>query len=323
MIARDMKKKAPPKHALTTAIVVFVLLLAVPIYIGIVLHHTSSDLTQQISIQQETLSDLAAHAIQSKLDHLESIATSIAALPTMRNDMAAGDWNGASAYARDLFNNVKYYDTYIDRIGIIDQTGIQQAAYPELEGGIGRSVASSSWYQLLQAGDAVAISNVTKRISSPQILIVSIGAPVVENNNIVGYVTLQIPTDNFLEFEQVISLGAYGFGYVVDQNGNVVAHPRYTSDSGDVVNLSTLPEVAAAKLGQDGILIEPISGELSVVTYKPVPNYGWGLVTEEPYNEAFGVRDSIINSFVGEIFAALIIDFLLAWCLYVLLNKRK
>jgi len=306
---------------LTIAIIAFVLILAVPIYIGIVSNKIANNLTAENSVQQETLSDLAAHALESKMDHLEGIAVAMASSTELQTDMAAGNWTASAAYVRDILNDVQFYDPYIDRVGIVDASGIQQAAYPELQGGIGISVASSSWYQVIQSGAPVAVSNVTKRVSVPQILVVNVGAPVTKNGKNIGYVVLQIPTDHFLQFEQVISLGVYGFAYIVDSAGNVVAHPRYSADTGDVVNLSMVPAVAAVENGESGTLIETVSGEESVITYKPVAHYHWGIITQEPYGQAFGVRDSIVWSFVGEAFAIILVDFLIAYLIYRTLKK--
>lgn len=312
------------KRAFFIATVVFIVLLIIPVMIGATYYKTSESLTSQVFDQQKTLSAIGAYAIKVKLDQLVSIAVATASSTELSSDMANGQWDQASGVARDLQNNVAYYDPFIDRVIIFDDNGMQQAAYPQLTGGIGTSAVSSSWYNALNEGASSSVSGVIKRLSTPQIQVISIAVPVHQNGTLVGFIVLQVPTDNFLEFGQTISLGTYGFAYIVDGSGNIVAHPRYSSDDNStVVNLSSSPIVQAVDAGESGVVITDDQGEESVMSYAPVPNYGWGLITQEPYTEAFSIRNSILQSIMGEIALMLGIDIAISYAIFSIIASRR
>ncbi len=315
---------SPRLRAFFVALVLFLVLLVVPILLTASFFRTSDSMTTQAIVQQQTLSDIAVRAIQTKVEHLTSIATSMAASPQLITDFSQKNWTAASAVARDMQNNVDFYDSFIDRITILDNSGTQQAAFPKLSGGIGASFSSSSWFESLASGAPSAVSGVVKRVSTPQIQVINIAAPVKQNGETVGFVVLQIPTDDFLAFGQTISLGTYGFAYMVDSSANIIEHPRYTSnnDSG-VVNLSSDPIVRAVQRGGSGTVISNDGGEPSVLTYEPISPYGWGLVTQEPYSEVFATRDDILASIAWEIAITVFVDLLLCYLVFRIMIGKK
>jgi hypothetical protein len=308
------KKKA----AIITAIV-FVLLLGLPIAFMGVYQGVADTFTNQIFAQQQTLSDIAALAIGVKLDKLVSIATSLASSSQLSADAAAGEWAPAAGVARDLENNVNYYDPFIDRLIVYDPSGVQRAAYPELTGGLNTKASPTGWYGVLASGTKQSyVSGVTKRISSPQIQVVNVAATILSNKKIVGFLVLQIPTENFLDFGGSLSLGTYGFAYVVDSAGNLVAHPKFLSDSTGVTNYSFVPQVQKALAGKSGtdIVSDRITGEKGIVTYESVPGYGWGIITQELYSEAFSTESAILFDTLLSIIAFFVLDILICYILY-------
>ena len=68
-----------------------------------------------------------------------------------------------------------------------------------------------------------------------------------------GYLVLQIPAEHFLDFGYALSMGTYGFTYIVDQNGNLVAHPRYANTG--VINIASIQPVPELIAGKSGTMI--------------------------------------------------------------------
>ncbi len=138
---RSFSKRSKAWAIIITA-VVFMVLMCIPAELAAAYQRTSGAMTAQVFEEQGTLVDLATQAVKIKLDGLVGIASSMASSSALVSDAANGRWADAADAARDMQNDVKYYDPFIDRIIIYDPQGIQQAAYPALTGGLGTSAAS-------------------------------------------------------------------------------------------------------------------------------------------------------------------------------------
>jgi hypothetical protein len=314
----DHKKRA----AIITTIV-FLLMMSVPVVLIVVYNKTSYSLTSQKLTEQQTLTGLAALALKIKLDNLVSIASSYASAPQLVADVARGQWTDAADVARDLGNSVNFYDPFIDRLIIYDASGTQQAAYPALTGGLGTNASGTAWYAALSGGSqSFYVSNVTKRISIPQIQVINISVPIRSTGGTSGFLALQIPTDNFLEFGGNLSLGAYGFAYIVDSVGTIVAHPRYFSNNDTLVSFASVPEVQNVMAGMTGTdIVNDQSSGKGIITYQPVPQYGWGIIAQEPYAEAFSNRSAILDALELLIIAISIINVLIAYMIFRLISS--
>jgi len=314
------------KKGCIVSAIVFLILLVIPAWLIGAYYQTSSNLTAQEFTKEQTLSDLSSLAVKIKLDSLVNIATSFASSPKLVAAAKAQQWGDAVNVARDLQNNVSYYDPFIDRIIIYDIGATQQAAYPALIGGLGSNASSSAWYTALSGSDkSFFVTNVAKRLSLPQIQVVNIAVPIRSEQGVVGFLVLQIPADNFLEFVADLDLGTYGFGYIVDSAGNIIAHPRLFSDNGAVVNVSSNAQVQKALDGNSGtdIVSDGYDSEKSVVTYKPVTNYGWGIITQELYSEAFSTRLGILIGLGSLIAIAIVVDALISYLIFRVLTSKK
>jgi Cache domain len=317
--------KRTSRTALWIAGVVFIILLIIPSLFGVFFYNNAETLSANAISNRKTIVGITATAVGVKLDHLVAIDTSMMADPQVVQDIDQNNWNGAADVLRDLQNNVNFYDSYIDRIVLLTATGTETAAYPELTGGIGDNFASSSWYQALSTSGASSIvSVVTKRTSLPQLNVVNVVVPILSGNTLVGYGALQIPIVNFLEFGSDASLGTFGFMFIVDNQGNIVAHPRYSSENQSIVNVSRVPVVEQVLAGNSGMqsVFSPVDDETVVSTYAPVPHYGWGVIAEEPSNEIFSGSDSIFFAMELMVGIFLVIDFGIAYLLFRFLSRR-
>jgi hypothetical protein len=314
------------KRGIIITLIVFVLMMIIPAALVGVYYNTNNSLTSQEIVKQQTLSDLAALALKIKLDSLVSIASMMADSPQLVSYAAQGQWSNAVDVARDLQNSDAYYDPFIDRVSIFDVSGTQDAAYPTLVGGVGTNATNSAWYAALSQGNqSFYVTNVTRRTSLPQIQVVNIAVPIKSSATIVGFLILQIPTDNFLEFGENLALGTYGFAYVVDSQGNIVAHPKFFSDDSGVVNYASVPEVQQVINGNSGtdVVIDGNSGDKSLVTYKPVETYGWGIITQELYSEAFSTRSAILFQLELLIGVTTLINILIAYAIFRTITAKK
>ena len=303
----------------------FIVFLTLPLGMGYYYAKINSDLTTQVVNQAATLTNLTAVALKVKLDHLVAIGSSIASLENFSSAVAGRDWNSASMIARDIQNSATYYDPYIDRVAVFDVDGVQQAAYPELSGGIGSAATSSAWYAAIVGGKSWYVSGTTQRLSVPRIMVINLAFPVSGKNGRDGFLLIQTPVENYAEFGADISLGAYGFVTIVDQNGNIVADPHSSPNGGPAASIATSPTVERALRGEKGVVVatDARSGEQSLVAYSGVDTYGWAVVTQEPYTEAFGTRDRILSAILFAILATFLIDCIASYVVWFLLERRS
>jgi len=102
-------------------------------------------------------------------------------------------------------------------------------------------------------------------------------------------------------------IGKRGSTYVVDQEGNLIAHP----DTRRVLlglNVRHLPMVHQVVAGKEGSLeFEHPEGGRYLVVYKPIKELGWGVIVQVPVEEAYGPLRQVANTALQWILIALTI----------------
>lgn len=115
-----------------------------------------------------------------------------------------------------------------------------------------------------------------------------------------------------------IQIGGKGTTYVVDGEGDLIAHldtTRVTSR----INVRHLPMVDRAVAGEEGNLeFEDSGGEKSLVVYKPIKELGWGVIVQVPIEEAYAPLRQVANTALKWILIALIVAIIFS----LLLTKR-
>ena len=306
------------KTAYIYASMFFVVFLIFSFLIGLFFYNNINALKQGAVIDRQSIASVTATAVKVKISHLVDVASLMASNNNVITDIADGKWENAASVIRDLQNNINYYDTYIDRIVLIDPKGIERAAYPELVGGIGADFSSSSYFQKLSSGAPYAISNVILRASRPQINVINLLVPVSNNGKILGVIGLQLPTDGFLEFSNDVLLGTYGYTYIVDSAGNIVASPKFSFET-NIINVASTPVVHEVLSGNSGYYdsYNDVNDERSFIAYTPVPLYGWGVILQEPYNEVFGSANNILLGVEIKLFLFVVLDAILTCLIFL------
>ncbi len=305
--------------------VVTLVLVLVTIGVGTYYYRTTSaSLTDVIFKQRLELAGLSASSLKARLDQVGGVAESFASQDAIRTAVENGRWSDAILQVENLSNNPQYYDSFIDRVILIDTSGTMQSAYPQLYGGVGnQDVAWDEWRTpLTTGGSPFYVTNVYKRLSIPRINVVECVAPIIANGSLVGFISLQIPISDFSDFGKNVDIGEDGFVYFFDRLGHLVAHPKYSSE-GPIVDFSSVPSVQMALQGKSGVgvLYNPIERQERVSAYELIPGYGWGLVAQEPSSEAFAIRDGVLAQIVGVIIIFCLVE--LGAGTTILLLRRK
>jgi diguanylate cyclase (GGDEF)-like protein len=138
--------------------------------------------------------------------------------------------------------------------------------------------------------NAIQISTVTEdtSINSGPILLV---VKKIENNILLGYLS----TDYIVEMGKRVAFGKKGHAAIVDQAGNVLAHPLdiWIEEMKDASQISVVQKMMTGQTGVEKFYSPALKGDM-IAGYTSVPNAGWGVMVPQPIEE-LEVKASTIN----------------------------
>lgn len=260
---------------------VFLLLILPLLIIGAYSYLQSyRDLTASVYARRQALAYLAAVTLKQRLDHLKDIGIALATRVRFRQLIGEGKWNDAAEVLRSVPKDFPF----IERLFLADPKGTLIVDMPELPGVRGKNFSFRDWYKGVSGYWLPYISDVYQRTAEPRYSVIAIAVPIMaENRSILGILVLQLRLDTLVEWTQAIDVGRSGFVYVVDRQGRVATHSKFTPDS-EAVDLSSVPAVRKALGGERGIEVSwnPVEKEERIVAYEPVPDYRWGVLVQQP-----------------------------------------
>jgi PAS domain S-box-containing protein len=152
--------------------------------------------------------------------------------------------------------------------------------------------ADREWFQGSMAGNEISLQTLIGRSSGQPALTYS--APIWRNDEIVGATLAATDLDTLAEAVGAIQVGETGFGYLVDADGVVLAHPDPAYTAGELVNISTFPPVARALANEQGALtFTDDDGVIWLAHTQPLAN-GWGIVVQQQRAEAMAALPQFI-----------------------------
>ncbi len=219
----------------------------------------------------------------------------------------------------------------IERMDPVEQKPILEAmaaAYPhmylvsttDLEGiNIARNddaepkdYSDRAWFQGAAAGNPLTFQTLVGRTSGEPALVASM--PIVDSSDAIIGVGMYA-TDLNIVSEQVRAtrIGETGFAYVVNELGQVLAHPDPTY-AAELRNLALTPPVASVLAGKSGpILFTDDAGTQWISVVAPL-DQGWGVVVQQQQNEVLSAVRSFqrfaLLGVVGTIAAILVLTLL-------------
>lgn len=117
----------------------------------------------------------------------------------------------------------------------------------------------------------------------------------------------------FIQIQQSISFGKLGHAVIVDQSGNLIAHPNQLWQE-QHRNLSFLDPIKSLINGQSGVT-EFYSEEFKVqmlAAYVSVPQVGWGVMIPQPKSELTQSSDARLEVVKSTLILAAIVSLLVA-----------
>jgi GAF domain-containing protein/HAMP domain-containing protein len=100
-----------------------------------------------------------------------------------------------------------------------------------------------------------------------------------------GVIAAEVNLKFVWEVVSLLKVGKRGIAYVIDDAGNLIAHPDISLVL-KKIDMRTLPQVAALKDGIESGAARDVSGEPVLSAHAPIPTLGWQVFVETPRAEA-------------------------------------
>jgi len=139
------------------------------------------------------------------------------------------------------------------------------------------------------------------------------------DQSIRGMLVIGVSLHKIKERIAMTRIDSSGYAYVVNKNGKVLMHPDQSmiDTSADFFEI---PPVKAAVSGQSGSMEYDFNGRRMLASYSYVPSTGWGLVVQEPLDEAMATSTSLRHTNIilmaATILIAVAIVFVLAGLIF-------
>ncbi|OCL26648.1 hypothetical protein U472_11765 [Orenia metallireducens] len=149
---------------------------------------------------------------------------------------------------------------------------------------------------------------------SEKVPIIVSAVPIKRDGEVVGVLGASIDLTFVSDLAAKTKSGETGYGYVVDRNGRVIAHPdkELVDKMADLSNLAPVKEVIKGKQGKSEYTFK---GEDKLASYVPTQKAGWGIIVQLPAKEAFvKVKEDKIFAIIM-IIISVVIAVAIAWYL--------
>ncbi|QTL98909.1 HAMP domain-containing protein [Iocasia frigidifontis] len=147
---------------------------------------------------------------------------------------------------------------------------------------------------------------------SRKVPIVVYARSVRNNGRIVGVIGCSIDLEVLSELAAKYKPGKTGYGFIVENNGKIIAHPDEELVS-NMLDASHLAPVKAAIEGKTGISEYSYEGDNKLAAYLPVKETGWGVVVQLTAKEAFQPVVDIVRGAVISIIITVLVGIVVAF----------
>ncbi len=156
------------------------------------------------------------------------------------------------------------------------------------------SYADRQYYKDILAGKALSWQTVIGRTSKLPALIMAV--PIRDGNRLVGVLATAMTVEEISKKTATWKMGATGFAFLLDEQGNVVSHPKqqYAENR---ENLNNTPLISAFRKRGWTSITTPFAGEKgqTAIGHARSNSYGWVLALQQDANEIFETLDIIQN----------------------------
>lgn len=234
-------------------------------------HSSSNSLNEASASHIDFVSLSTSDRIESWVQGLRTDIENWAGAKLMQEASAAAKDSPARQAASDELNRIVKQFAYLDRLNIVDMTGVYAVSTdPTTVGKL--SIADRDYFKTAAGGQA-AISEVIKsKVSGKPSLVIA--APIKVNDKVIAVFTGIVNLDKFTrELVNPIRILKNGYVFVYDTKGIVLAHPRETNILS--TDLKTTAWGQSLLSNKNGVDMVKIDGVPAMVNHHTCPQLGW------------------------------------------------
>lgn len=174
------------------------------------------------------------------------------------------------------------------------------------------SYADRQYYKDIMAGKALSWQTVTGRTSKIPALVVAV--PIRDGNRVVGVLAAAMTVENISKKTATWKMGATGFAFLLDEQGNIVSHPQqqYAETR---KNLNNTPLISAFRKKGWTSITTPFAGEngQAAIGHVRSNSYGWVLALQQDESEIFETLNIIQNFALTLLAVTVLLVVAIAW----------
>ena len=262
-------------------------------------HNEAIQLTQVMASQtNEWVSD--------RVKNVQSVAAAPIMSAVLRPGSDSGLTGAANTYLKEVRDTYKIFST----VGLLDKNGIARANNNPAQVGV-LNLSTRAHFKKAMQGQTAISSILISQINGEPIFVVA--APVFDGGEVVGVVHASVELARFTElFVDTVKLGETGYGYMIDREGTVIAHPVKEN----IMQLNIAEEDFGASMlaERQGLVVYPWEGERIIAAFHEVPVTGWIFATRVEYAELF---QDLVSMRIMNIVTAVLVLFAMGTLLFV------
>jgi len=278
------------------------------------------ELTKDALGRNEALVSLASVTMAGKLDKVVDVGLALSTKTGLQADIRSGNWADAASTLAFAQKNFSYLTT----MNLMDTSGVMKATIPEFPGSstsYGQDFSDRDYYKGAAKKWKPYVGEAIKPRTPLGYIVVPVAIPITSPaGERLGLLILTLRFETITSWSESIDAGQDGIVYIVDQRGQLIAHPTLLPAS-HVVDFSSVPVVQDLLQGKHGATVTYNSVEKvqRVSAFEPVGNYGWGVVVGQPTGTAFRERDTNVTN-IALLWLFIIVT--LECAMYILLKNR-
>lgn len=205
-----------------------------------------------------------------------------------------------------LFTDFIARTDYYSQIRYLDNTG-RELIKVNRKGPV-RSLADKGDQPFFQRArekgkDGIHFSKVIRHVPENRMIILWAKAIFSGLREFAGVVVIDLDYEKITRMVKEIHIGEYGYAFLVDEKGNIIAHPRFRPFE---IHPGNYPDISVKKLvlemmtGANGWKPYFFENREKVAAFAPIPIMGWSLAvtitTDEYRKEALGIRSRVVKA---------------------------
>ena len=271
---RDWVTRTPARFYL-----VFVVLAALPVALFFLFADRAlrQETETRTFAENQQVAQLSAHFLEDHFGQQQALLQAYATDPSFKQawnerDMLQIDGDVAMAHGLQPDSSL---------ISVYELDGTMRAIAPYDPALLGRNFAFRDWYKGVTRNWTPYVSEVYRTQAEPQQLSVAVSVPIKdEQGRPIGIIAAAYSLDRVSSWLKQMGGSSVEIS-VVDQNGNLLAHPNIDVFA-PPISLAQYEPVQKALSGQSGQGFFTRNGQTYLVTYLPIAGLHWGILAEQP-----------------------------------------